>query len=162
MKKDCRILTRGRSLGWILAAAVLVSACGGDQSAKEAEAVPAAGDTGDTAAATPAATVTKGDAPDTSDMGPFILAKINANPSIEGKATLVEFRQKSVSIEPLGDKMKSAVVQFEGVVAFSSEVSWSWQGPTKAGSPQKFEARAEYVDQGKGWQLVEPLGIYPL
>ena len=95
-------------------------------------------------------------------MGPFVLAKINANPSIEGKATLVEFRQKSVSIEPLGDKMKSAVVEFEGVVTFSSDVSWSWQGPTKAGSPQKFEARAEYVDQGKGWQLVEPLGIYPL
>ena len=95
-------------------------------------------------------------------MGPFVLAKINANPSIDGKATLVEFRQKSVSIEPLGDKMKSAVVEFEGIVTFSSDVSWSWQGPTKAGSPQKFEARAEYVDQGKGWQLVEPLGIYPL
>ena len=95
-------------------------------------------------------------------MGPFVLAKINANPNIGGKATLVEFRQKSVSIQPLGDKMKSAVVEFEGVVTFSSDVSWSWQGPTKAGAPQKFEARAEYVDQGKGWQLVEPLGIYPL
>jgi len=95
-------------------------------------------------------------------MGPFILAKINANPAIEGKATLVEFRQKSVSTQPLGDKMKSAVVEFEGVVTFSGDVSWSWQGPTKAGEPQKFEARAEYVDQGQGWQLVEPIGIYPL
>ncbi len=38
-------------------------------------------------------------------MGPYILAKINANPAIEGKATLVEFRQKSVSAHPLGDKM---------------------------------------------------------
>jgi hypothetical protein len=92
----------------------------------------------------------------------FVLAKINANPVIEGKATLVEFRQKSVATQPLGDKMKSAVVEFEGVVTFSSDVSWSWQGPTKAGEPQKFEARAEYVDQGQGWQMVEPLGIYPL
>jgi len=49
-----------------------------------------------------------------------------------------------------------------GEVTFSSDVSWSWQGPTKAGEPQKFEARAEYMDQGSGWQLVEPLGIYPL
>ena len=63
------------------------------------------------------------------DMGDFVLAKINANPAIDGKATLVEFRQKSVAMQPLGDKMKSAVVEFEGVVTFSSDVSWSWQGP---------------------------------
>ncbi len=92
----------------------------------------------------------------------IVLAKINANPAIEGKATLVEFRQKSVSSQQLGESMKSAVVEFEGVVTFSSDVQWSWQGPTKAGEPQKFEARAEYVDQGKGWELVQPLGIYPL
>jgi hypothetical protein len=102
------------------------------------------------------------DAPDTGDMGPFVLAKINSNPKIAGTGTLVEFRQKSISTQPLGDKMKSAVVEFEGVVTFSGDVSWSWQGPTKAGAPQKFEARAEYVDQGQGWQLVEPIGIYPL
>ncbi len=102
------------------------------------------------------------DAPDTSGMGPFVLAKINANPSVEGKATLVEFRQKSVTTQPLGDRAKSAVVEFEGVVTFSGDVSWSWQGPTRAGEPQKIEARAEYVDQGQGWQLVEPIGIYPL
>ncbi len=36
------------------------------------------------------------------------------------------------------------------------------QSPTKAGEPQKFEARAEYVNQGKGWELVPPIGIYPL
>jgi hypothetical protein len=47
-------------------------------------------------------------------------------------------------------------------VTFSSDVQWSWQGPTKAGEPQKFEARAEYVNQGKGWELVPPMGIYPL
>ncbi len=100
--------------------------------------------------------------PDTGGMGEFILAKINANPGIAGEATLVEFRQKSIATQPLGDKMRSAVVEFEGVVTFSSDVSWSWQGPTQAGAPQKFEARAEYVDQGRGWQLVEPVGIYPL
>ena len=111
----------------------------------------------------PAATAdSSGAAPDTSGMGSIILAKINANPAIEGKATLVEFRQKSVSTQALGDSMMSAVVEFEGVVTFSSDVQWSWQGPTKAGEPQKFEARAEYIDQGKGWELMQPLGIYPL
>jgi hypothetical protein len=120
------------------------------------------------AAAAPIATVADssagagGDGPDTGDMGAFVLARINANPGIAGKATLVEFRQKSVATQPLGDRMRSAVVEFEGVVTFSSDVSWSWQGPTRAGAPQKFEARAEYVDQGQGWRLVEPLGVYPL
>ena len=114
------------------------------------------------APAVPAVAPVAGDTPDTSGMGPFVLAKINANPSVAGKATLLEIRQKSVATQPLGDKAKSAVVEFEGVVTFSDDVSWSWQGPTKAGEPQKFEARAEYVDQGQGWQLVEPLGIYPL
>lgn len=142
-----------------LVAVALVGACGGDKSASETAAAPT---TSASNSMTPSPTVARGDAPDTSDMGPVVLAKINANPSIDGKATLVEFRQKSVSTQPLGDKMKSAVVEFEGVVTFSSDVSWSWQGPTKAGEPQKFEARAEYLDQGRGWQLVEPLGIYPL
>jgi hypothetical protein len=114
------------------------------------------------ATAAPQAAPARVDAPDTGDMGPFVLAKINANPNIAGTATLVEFRQKSVSTQPLGDRMTSAVVEFEGVVTFSGDVSWSWQGPTKAGAPQKFEARAEYVDQGQGWQLVEPIGVYPL
>jgi hypothetical protein len=95
-------------------------------------------------------------------MGQIILEKINANAAIEGKATLVEFRQKSVATEALGDSMLSTVVEFEGVVTFSSDVEWSWQGPTKAGEPQKFEARAEYLNQGQGWQLMQPLGIYPL
>ncbi len=137
----------------------LLSGCGGDKQASENAAAPATVN-GTVAATAPVAG--NGDAPDTSAMGPYILSKINANPAIEGKATLVELKQKSVSAHPLGDKMKSAVVEFEGVVTFSSDVSWSWQGPTKAGEPQKFEARAEYMDQGTGWQLVEPLGIYPL
>jgi hypothetical protein len=125
-------------------------------------------DTASPAAAPPTATVADssagagGDGPDTGDMGAFVLARINANPGIAGKATLVEFRQKSVATQPLGDRMRSAVVEFEGVVTFSSDVSWSWQGPTRAGAPQKFEARAEYVDQGQGWRLVEPVGVYPL
>lgn len=100
--------------------------------------------------------------PDTSAMGPMVLEKINENPSIDGKATLVEFRQKSISTQALGDSLKSAVVEFEGIVTFSGDVQWSWQGPTKAGERAKFEARAEYVNQGKGWELVQPIGIYPL
>ncbi len=137
----------------------LLSGCGGDKQASENAAAPATVN-GTVAATAPVAG--NGDAPDTSAMGPYILSKINANPAIEGKATLVELKQKSVSAHPLGDKMKSAVVEFEGVVTFSSDVSWSWQGPTKAGERQKFEARAEYINEGSGWQLVEPLGIYPL
>ena len=142
----------------LLVAVALMSACGGDKSASETVAAPATSESNSMA---PSPTAVPGDSPDTSDMGPFILAKINANPNIEGKATLVEFRQKSASIQPLGDKMKSAVVEFEGIVTFSGDVAWSWQGPTRAGEPQKFEARAEYIDQGNGWQVVEPLGIYP-
>ena len=147
------------SRAFVAAVLALVASCGGD---------PPAANNGDTPGGVSTATATSptapagADAPDTGEMGPFVLAKINANPNIAGKATLVEFRQKSVSTQPLGDKMKSAVVEFEGVVTFSGDVSWSWQGPTKAGAPQKFEARAEYVDQGQGWQLVEPIGIYPL
>ena len=161
MKMDPRSRRRDCALGSLLLAVALTSACGGDKGAGETAATQSASDVAPAAPA-PAPAAASDDAPDTSDMGPLVLAKINANPSIEGKATLVEFRQKSVSIQPLGDRMKSAVVEFEGVVTFSSDVSWSWQGPTKAGAPQNFEARAEYVDQGKGWQLVEPLGIYPL
>jgi hypothetical protein len=159
MKIQVPALLRACVAGGIAAAVVLLGGCEGDKHAgPQAAAPPAAA--GSVAASASAAG--SGAAPDTSAMGPYILTKINANPAIEGKATLVEFKQKSVSAHPLGDKMKSAVVEFEGIVTFSSDVSWSWQGPTKAGEPQKFEARAEYVDQGNGWQLVEPLGIYPL
>jgi hypothetical protein len=138
---------------------VLVGGCGSDRGSGEPAAAPAIAEAPPVAGAVAGG---GGAAPDTSDMGPYVLGKINANPSVNGTATLVEFRQKSVSIEALGDKMQSAIVEFEGVVTFSNDVSWSWQGPTKAGAPQKFEARAEYVNQGQGWQLVEPLGIYPL
>jgi len=149
---------RALSLGVLCTGALLAGACGGDKAPPD----PAAGTVKDDSTAASASAVRAGDAPDTSDMRDVVLAKINANPAIEGKATLVEFRQKSVSTQALGDTMKSAVVEFEGVVTFSSDVSWSWQGPTRAGEPQKFEARAEYIDQGEGWQRVEPLGIYPL
>ena len=159
MKKQVPVLLRICIVGGVAAAVILLGGCEGDKHASEKSAAPAAG--GGTVAAS-ATVAGSGDAPDTSAMGPYILTKINANPAVEGKATLVEFKQKSVSAHPLGDKMKSAVVEFEGVVTFSSDVSWSWQGPTKAGEPQKFEARAEYLDQGDGWQLVLPLGIYPL
>jgi len=159
MKRQRPALLRAFVVGGAAAVVFLLSGCGGDKQASENAAAPATVN-GTVAATAPVAG--NGDAPDTSAMGPYILSKINANPAIEGKATLVELKQKSVSAHPLGDKMKSAVVEFEGVVTFSSDVSWSWQGPTKAGEPQKFEARAEYMDQGTGWQLVEPLGIYPL
>ena len=161
MKKRLHACLRGFLIGGTAVAIVLLCGCGRDKQASENEKAPAPPAAAGNVAAS-ASVAGTGDLPDTSAMGPYILSKINANPAIEGKATLVDFKQKSVSAHPLGDKMKSAVVEFEGVVTFSSDVSWSWQGPTKAGEPQKFEARAEYLDQGNGWKLVEPLGIYPL
>ena len=158
MKFSAHTPARAVVLGVLCAGALLAGACGGDSAPPD----PAAGAIRDDSTAASAATVRAGDAPDTSDMGDVVLARINANPAIEGKATLLEFREKSVSTQALGDAMKSAVVEFEGVVTFSSDVSWSWQGPTRAGEPQKFEARVEYVDQGEGWKRVEPVGIYPL
>jgi len=150
---------RGARLAFAAAAATLAAGCGGESpSSGTPETLPRDATSAAALPTVPAAA----DAPDTRDMPAFVLAKINANPGIAGTATLVEFRRKSVSTQPLGDAMKSSVIEFEGVVTFSRDVSWSWQGPTRAGAPQNFEARAEYVDQGQGWQLVEPIGIYPL
>ena len=158
VNESVRLWPRARVSAILSGGLLMAAACGGSKPPADPAAAPQAAPTADRAADA------GGDVPDTGDMGDFVLARINANPAIAGKATLVEFRQKSIAKQPLGDKTRSAVVEFEGVVTFSSDVSWSWQGPTKAGSPQKFEARAEYVDQGQGqgWQLVEPVGIYPL
>jgi len=155
------VLNPTRVLAIAAATVVLLTACGGDKSASGGAAAPSASNAPSAAAAAPAS-FGNGAAPDTSGMGQIILQKINATPAVEGKATLVEFGQKSIESLPLGDSMVSAVVEFEGVVTFSSDVQWSWQGPTKAGELQKFEARAEYTNQGKGWELVPPMGIYPL
>jgi len=163
MKTTALIPGSTRAFAVAAAAALLLTACSGDKSATDDAAAPPANDAqaqGDAAAAP--AGFGNGGAPDTSGMGAMILEKINATPAVEGKATLVEFKQKSASTEKLGDSILSSVVEFEGVVTFRSDVKWSWQGPTKAGAPQKFEARAEYVNEGKGWELVPPLGIYPL
>src|SRR5688572_10255322 len=73
------------------AALTLVVGCGGDRPADNGE-TPSSGPS---ATAAPQAAPAGADAPDTGDMGPFVLAKINANPNIAGTATLVEFRQKS-------------------------------------------------------------------
>lgn len=150
---------RASLMAVVVAGALTVVACDGRPSSPANMAAPDAPGPGATAVDGGASS---GTAPDTSDMAQLVLEKINANPAIEGKATLVEFRQKSISTQALGDSLMSAVVEFEGLVTFSGEVQWSWQGPTKAGEPQKFEARAEYLNQGKGWELVQPLGIYPL
>ncbi len=159
MKTFTTLTNRVGIVAILIATLVLSTACGGDKSAPGDTAAPSA-QSAPTAAT--ASNMGNGPEPDTSAMGAIVLEKINVNPGVEGKATLVEFKQKSVATEALGDSMKSAVVEFEGVVTFSSDVQWSWQGPTKAGEPQKFEARAEFVNQGKGWELVLPLGIYPL
>jgi hypothetical protein len=154
-------LNSTRVLVFAATIALLISACGSDKDATGNVAAPSASNAPPAAAAASAG-FGNGAAPDTSGMGQIIIGKINAQPAVEGKATLVEFRQKSVESDPTGDSVVSAVVEFEGIVTFSSDVQWSWQGPTKAGEPQTFEARAEYVNQGKGWELVPPMGIYPL
>ena len=136
MKKRAAALQPTRVLAIAATAAVLLlTACGGDKSATANAAVPPATNAPPAAAAASAG-FGNGTAPDTSGMGQIIIGKINAQPAVEGKATLVEFRQKSIESDPIGDSVMSAVVEFE--------------------------ARAEYVNQGKGWELVPPMGIYPL
>lgn len=163
MKTATSIPGSPRVVTVLVAASLLLFACGGDKSESgEAAATPASNAPSQGNVAAAPAGFGNGPAPDTSNMGARFLEKINGNPAVEGKATLVEFGQKSIDSRPLGDKVVSAVVEFEGIVTFSSDVQWSWQGPTKAGAPQKFEARAEYINQGKGWELVPPLSVFPL
>jgi hypothetical protein len=103
MKRQRSALLRAFVVGGAAAVVFLLSGCGGDKQASENAAAPATVN-GTVAATAPVAG--NGDAPDTSAMGPYILSKINANPAIEGKATLVELKQKSVSAHPLGDKIE--------------------------------------------------------
>lgn len=105
--------------------------------------------------------------PDLSQLSETVLAAINRDPiRTEMKVTgkLVEFSVKSAKTEVYEGMGASTVVECAGVVVFDGDVEWSWQDTErkKAGEPAKFECHAEYQNQGQGWQLFGPLGIYPL
>ncbi len=143
----------------ILASLALLTACGSDQGA-----APASSENG---SAGPAATAgNDSEGPDTSGLADIVLGKINADPmrqemKVTGKLT--EFSIVAVKTESYGNE-GGAVVECAGVVVFDGDVQWNYQdsAPRKAGEPAKFECQAEYQNQGNGWQLFGPMGIYPL
>ncbi len=108
-----------------------------------------------------------GAGPDTSGLAEIILGKINHDPTrmdlkVTGK--LVEFKVTSANTEVLEGMGASTVIECAGVVVFDGDVHWSWQDtePKKAGEPAKFECTVEYANQGNGWQVFGPMGIYPI
>jgi hypothetical protein len=155
---------RMNSAGIVAIAAMLLalSACGGGKESTGGEAL--AGGGGQSASAG-AGNSSAG--PDTSGLAEIILGKINADPArqemkVTGK--LLEFNVTSAKTEALEGMGASAVVECAGVVVFDGDVQWNWQEmtPKKAGEPAKFECNVEYINQGNGWQVFGPMGIYPV
>lgn len=140
-----------------------LGACGGGKDSTTAAEASGAG-----AAQPDAASAGNSSAgPATSGLADIILGKINADAArqemkVTGK--LLEFQVTSAKTEALEGMGASAVVECAGVVVFDGDVQWNWQEmtPKKAGEPAKFECNAEYVNQGNGWQVFGPMGIYPL
>ena len=146
--------------------ATLLLALGGCGS--KTESTPGAATTGtNTGQADAASAGNSGAGPDTSGLAEIVLGKINQDPTrmdlkVTGK--LVEFKVTSAKTEVLEGMGASAVVECAGVVVFDGDVQWNWQEmePKKAGEPAKFECSVEYANQGNGWQIFGPMGIYPL
>lgn len=108
-----------------------------------------------------------GAGPDTSGLAEIILGKINQDPTrmdlkVTGK--LVEFNVTSAVTEVYEGMGAATVVECAGAVVFDGDVPWNWQEmePKKAGDQARFECRVEYANQGNGWQVFGPMGIYPL
>jgi hypothetical protein len=142
---------------------LLLVGCGGGTGSDTASKAPGAGN----GAAPTAASGGSGAGPDTSGLADYILAKINADPTrqemkVTGK--MLEFNIVSSATESHGNMGASSVVECAGVAVFDGDVAWSWQDttPKKAGEPAKFECRVEYANQGQGWEIFGPVGIYPL
>lgn len=151
------------SLPFIAALAMMLGACGGDTGPGTGAAQPGAS----TAQAQAGAAGNSSQGPDLSQLGQIVLGKINQDPTrselkITGK--LLEFNVISAETQVYEKMGASTVVECAGVVVFDGDVHWSWQDtePKKAGDPAKFECKAEYANQGSGWQLFGPMGIYPL
>ena len=147
----------------IAVVAVLLNACGDGKATGSgaAQAGPGAGQP---------QSATAGDSaqgPDLSELPDIVLASINRDPTrmeLKVTARLVEFNVKSAETQVLEGMGASSVVECAGAVVFDGDVEWNWQDtePKKSGEPAKFECHAEYQNQGKGWTLFGPLGIYPL
>lgn len=140
-----------------------LAACGGNTGSSPGAAQPGA--SADQAQAASAGNNAQG--PDLSDLAQIVLGKINQDPmrtEMNVAAKLVEFNVVSSKTEVLEGMGASTVVECAGVVVFDGDVEWSWKdtAPKKAGEPAKFECHAEYLNQGKGWQLFGPMGIYPI
>jgi hypothetical protein len=157
--------THERKCGVIAIATLMLAlgACGGGKDSTTAAEASGAGATQPDAANAG----NSGAGPDTSGLAEIILGKINEDPTrqemkVTGK--LLEFNVVSAKTEALEGMGASAVVECAGVVVFDGDVQWNWQEmtPKKAGEPAKFECNAEYVNQGNGWQVFGPMGIYPL
>ncbi len=141
-----------------IAALILLAGCG-DGSGN----APAAQDDGSTKPSA-AAAGTDGSGPDTSGLADIVLGKINMDPTrqeMKATAKLLDFSIVSVKTESL-DGAASSVVECAGTVEFDADADWGMNGVKKAGEPAKFECQAEYVNQGDGWQVFGPMGIYPL
>lgn len=163
MKTSTRERTGVQAVAAVTTLLLALSACGGGK-----ESTAADEPSGMDAAQVAAAGAGNSDAgPDTSGLGGIILAKINEDPTrqelkVTGK--LLEFNVTSATTEVLEGMGASAVVECAGVVVFDSDTQWNWQAmePKKAGEPAKFECHVEYANQGNGWQIFGPMGIYPL
>ena len=135
---------------------MLLAGCGGGSESGPGQ--PPSGQAGT------ASSAGRGAAPDTSGLADIVLGKINADPTRQDmKATgkLLEFSIVSVNADDIGG-VKNAVVECAGAVEFDADAHWGMGGVKKAGEPAKFECQVEYVDQGSGWQVFGPMGIYPL
>jgi hypothetical protein len=147
----------------IAALAVMLGACGGGAQSGSAAVQPGAN-------VSQAPTMAAGNGiqgPDLSQLSQIVLGKINQDPMrMEMKVTakLIEFNVTSAKTEVHEGMGADTVVECEGVVVFDGDVEWNWQAtePKKAGEPAKFQCQAEYLNQGNGWQLFGPMGIYPL
>ena len=140
-----------------LAALILLAGCGGSGD-------PQATQVGDSAKPAAVAAGADSSGPDTSGLADIVLGKINADPTrqeMKATAKLLEFTIVSVKTESLGD-VKSSVVECAGIAQFDADADWGMSGVKKSGEPAKFECQAEYVNQGDGWQVFGPMGIYPL
>ena len=151
------------SIAFIAALTFLFGGCGGGTASGPGAANPGA-------AAGQAATASAGNSgsgPDTSQLAQIVLGKINQNATrMEMKVTgkLVDFKVKSAKTEVFEGMDAATVVECAGTVVFDGDVHWNYQDtePKKAGEPAQFECTAEYANEGNGWHLFGPMGIYPL
>ncbi len=152
---------RTSSVAFMLALAMVSGACGGGAGGAATQSGAGDNQAGSTAAAN------NGAGPDLSQLGAIVLGKINqhmipAEAKVTGK--LVDFQIRSADTKAYEGMGAESVVECAGTVVFDGDVEWNWKdsAPKKAGEPANFECRAEYHNQGQGWQLTPPMGIYPL